>query len=453
MNIVCENLDALNGVLKVQVSADDYKSKYDKTLVDYRKKANIPGFRPGKAPMGFIVKQYGKAVLADELNRLVNDGLYKYISENNLQILGAPIPKSDEEVVGNWDNPNDFEFVYEIGYAPSFDIPLSEKDTFDYYQIAIDKKLLDEEVDNIRRRYGKMVTTDTIEGNEIISCHITELDAEGNEKDAGIDKNTSFSMELLTDKKVIKTLKDAKIGDVLDLEVAKLTKDNKDLAAMLGVSEAELDGVGQVFKVEINDVRMIDLAELNQELFDKIYGPGVVSSEDELRTKIQVDLEAIFNKNAQVVFMNKIYDHLMEKVNPEFPVDFLKRWLKMSSDKPLTVEQWDKEMGNYLRSLKYRLIQNKVFEGNNVEISYTDIMEHAKNLLLDNYRQYGIPTEDIPEKEIMQSVTRILQDEEQRNEIQSQVTERKFEALVSGMVKKKERKVSYEEFVALSKNA
>ena len=298
-----------------------------------------------------------------------------------------------------------------------------------------------------------MVTTDTIEGNEIISCHITELDAEGNEKDAGIDKNTSFSMELLTDKKVIKTLKDAKIGDVLDLEVAKLTKDNKDLAAMLGVSEAELDGVGQVFKVEINDVRMIDLAELNQELFDKIYGPGVVSSEDELRTKIQVDLEAIFNKNAQVVFMNKIYDHLMEKVNPEFPVDFLKRWLKMSSDKPLTVEQWDKEMGNYLRSLKYRLIQNKVFEGNNVEISYTDIMEHAKNLLLDNYRQYGIPTEDIPEKEIMQSVTRILQDEEQRNEIQSQVTERKFEALVSGMVKKKERKVSYEEFVALSKNA
>ena len=159
--------------MKVQVSADDYKSKYDKTLVDYRKKANIPGFRPGKAPMGFIVKQYGKAVLADELNRLVNDGLYKYISENNLQILGAPIPKSDEEVVGNWDNPNDFEFVYEIGYAPSFDIPLSEKDTFDYYQIAIDKKLLDEEVDNIRRRYGKMVTTDTIEGNEIISCHIT----------------------------------------------------------------------------------------------------------------------------------------------------------------------------------------------------------------------------------------------------------------------------------------
>lgn len=452
MNIVCENVDALNGVLKVQVGTEDYKDKYDKTLTDYRKKANIPGFRPGKAPMSFITKQYGKAVLADELNKLVNDSIYKYISENNLQILGSPIPKSDEEVVGNWDNPAEFEFVYEIGYAPTFEIPLSSKDSFEYLSISIDKKLLDEEVDNIRRRYGKMVSTDAISGNEIISVQIAELAADGSVKEGGITKNTSFSMELVSDKKVIKSLKDAKIGDVLELEIAKLTKDNKDFAAMLGVSEAELEGIEKMFKVEIMDVRIIELAELNQELFDKIYGPGVVTSEDELRAKIQADLESIFNRNAQVVFMNKIYDHLMEKVNPEFPVDFLKRWLKMTSEKPLTDEQWDSEMSNYLRSLKYRLIQNKVFESNNIEISYNDIMDHAKNLLLDNYRQYGIPTEDIPEQEIMQSVMRILQDEQQRNEIQSQVTEKKFEEIVSNMVKKKDRKVSYEEFVELSKN-
>jgi trigger factor len=452
MNIVCENVDALNGVLKVQVGTEDYKDKYDKTLTDYRKKANIPGFRPGKAPMSFITKQYGKAVLADELNKLVNDSIYKYISENNLQILGSPIPKSDEEVVGNWDNPAEFEFVYEIGYAPTFEIPLSSKDSFEYLSISIDKKLLDEEVDNIRRRYGKMVSTDAISGNEIISVQIAELAADGSVKEGGITKNTSFSMELVSDKRVIKSLKDAKIGDVLELEIAKLTKDNKDLAAMLGVSEAELEGIEKMFKVEIMDVRIIELAELNQELFDKIYGPGVVTSEDELRAKIQADLESIFNRNAQVVFMNKIYDHLMEKVNPEFPVDFLKRWLKMTSEKPLTDEQWDSEMSNYLRSLKYRLIQNKVFESNNIEISYNDIMDHAKNLLLDNYRQYGIPTEDIPEQEIMQSVMRILQDEQQRNEIQSQVTEKKFEEIVSNMVKKKDRKVSYEEFVELSKN-
>jgi trigger factor len=452
MNIVCENVDALNGVLKVQVGTEDYKDKYDKTLTDYRKKANIPGFRPGKAPMSFITKQYGKAVLADELNKLVNESIYKYITENNLQILGSPIPKSDEEVVGNWDNPAEFEFVYEIGYAPTFDIPLSSKDSFEYLSISIDKKLLDEEVDNIRRRYGKMVSTDVISGNEIISVQITELAEDGTVKEGGITKNTSFSMELVSDKKVVKSLKDAKIGDVLELEIAKLTKDNKDLAAMLGVSEADLDGIGKMFKVEIMDVRIIELAELNEELFDKIYGPGVVTSEDELRAKIQADLESIFNRNAQVVFMNKIYDHLMEKVNPEFPVDFLKRWLKMTSEKPLTDEQWDAEMSNYLRSLKYRLIQNKVFESNNIEISYNDIMDHAKNLLLDNYRQYGIPTEDIPEQEIMQSVMRILQDEQQRNEIQSQVTEKKFEEIVSNMVKKKDRKVSYEEFVELSKN-
>lgn len=453
MNIVCENVDSLNAILKVQVSADDYKSKYDSTLTDYRKKANIPGFRPGKAPMGFIVKQYGKAVLADELNRLVNDGIYKYITENNLQVLGSPIPKTDQEVLGDWNNPSEFEFQYEIGYAPVIEVPLSVKDTFDYYQITIDKKLIDEEVDNLRRRYGKLVSTDIIEGKEIVSVKLDELDTEGNIKEGGISKNSSFSVELVSDKKVLKSLKEAKMGDVLELEVAKLTKDDKDLAAMLGVSVDELAGIGKTFKVEIIEIRFMELAELNEELFDKMYGPGVVASEDELRAKIQGDLEGIFSKNAQVVFMNKIYDHLMTSVNPEFPVDFLKRWLKMSSEKQLTDEQWDNEMDNYLKSLKYRMIQNKVFEANNIEVSYDDVMNHAKNLLLDNYRQYGIPTEDIPEQEVMQSVIRILQDEQQRSEIQAQVTEKKFEEIVSGMVKKKERKVSYEEFVELSKNA
>ncbi len=453
MNIVCENVDSLNAILKVQVSTDDYKSKYDSTLTDYRKKANIPGFRPGKAPMGFIVKQYGKAVLADELNRVVNDGIYKYITENNLQVLGSPIPKTDQEVLGDWNNPSEFEFQYEIGYAPAIEVPLSNKDTFDYYQITIDKKLIDEEVDNLRRRYGKLVSTDTIEGKEIVSVKLDELDADGNPKEGGISKNSSFSVELVSDKKVLKSLKEAKVGDVLELEVAKLTKDDKDLAAMLGISVDELAGIGKTFKVEVIEIRFMELAELNGELFDKMYGPGVVASEDELRAKIQGDLEGIFTKNAQVVFMNKIYDHLMTSVNPEFPVDFLKRWLKMSSEKQLTDEQWDNEMDNYLKSLKYRMIQNKVFEANNVEVSYEDVMNHAKNLLLDNYRQYGIPTEDIPEQEVMQSVMRILQDEQQRSEIQAQVTEKKFEEIVSGMVKKKERKVSYEEFVELSKNA
>jgi len=453
MNIVCENVDALNAILKVKVSAEDYKSKYDKTLVDYRKKANIPGFRIGKAPMGFIIKQYGKAVLADELNRLVNDGLYNYISENKLQILGAPIPKSDEEVIGDWNNPNEFEFLYEIGYTPIIEIPLSEKDSFEYLSILIDDKLIDEEVDNLRKRYGKLAPTDVITGNEIVSIHVIELDETGNAKVDGIKKNSSFSVELVSDEKALKALKDAKVGDILEMEVSKLTKDEKDMSAMLGVTPEELTNISEIFKVEILEIRKMELAELTSELFDKVHGPGVVNSETELRDKIKADLEGIFSKNSQVVFMNKIYDHLMNQVNPVFPEEFLKKWLKMSSEKQFNDEQWDNEMSNYLKSLKYRLIQNKFFETNNVEIRYEDLVSQTKVLLMDNYRQYGIPTEDIPEQEIMSSVVRILQDEKQRNEVQSQVTEMKFEQIVSNLVNKKERKVSYEEFVTLSKNA
>jgi len=451
MNVVCENIDALNAVLKVEVAAADYKEKYDKTLADYRKKANVPGFRAGKTPMSFIKKQYGKAVLADELNRLVNDQVYKYVTENNLQILGSPIPKEDTELIGNWDNPSDFVFTYEIGYAPSFEVDLSSKDAFEYIKVKIDDKIIDEEVDNLRRRYGRLVPTESITGNEIVSVNVIELDENNNEIEGGINKNSSFSAEIVSDEATLTTLKAAKVGDLLNLDLTHLTKDSKDLAAMLGLEIADLEGRSTVFQVEILEIRKMELADLDEDFFEKIYGPDTITSEEEMRAKIKSDLENIFRRNEEVVFMNKVYDHLMETINPDFPVAFLKRWLKMSSEKNFSEEQWDAEMDNYIKSLKYRLIQNRLFQANNVEITYDDVANHAKALLLENYSRYGIPADSIPEDEVMKSVMNILKDEEQRNEIQSQVTEHKFQQIIFGLVSRKEKEVSYEEFVELSK--
>lgn len=451
MNVVCENVDALNAVLKVEVAAVDYQEKYDKTLVDYRKKANIPGFRSGKTPMSFIKKQYGKAVLAEELNRLVNDQVYKYVSENNLQILGSPIPKEDEALIGNWDNPGNFVFTYEIGYAPSFDVELSSKDSFEYVKVNIDDKLIDEEVDNMRRRYGRLVPTDTITGNEIVSVNVIELDENNNEREGGISKNSSFSAEIVSDEDTLNTLKAAVVGDLLNLDLTNLTKDSKDLAAMLGLEIAGLDGQSTMFQVEILEIRKMELADMNLDFFEKIYGPDTVSSEEEMRTKIKTDLENIFRRNEEVVFMNSVYDHLMETINPEFPVAFLKRWLKISSEKNFSDEEWDAEMHNYIKSLKYRLIQNRLFAANNVEVTYNDIVNHAKTLLLENYSRYGIPADSIPEEEVMKAVMNILKDEQQRNEIQSQLTELKFQQIILGIVSKNEKLVSYEEFIELSK--
>lgn len=451
MNVICENIDALNAVLKIEVAATDYKEKYDKTLSDYRKKANIPGFRAGKVPMSLITKQYGKAILADELNKLVNDNLYKYITENNLQILGSPIPKTDAELIGNWDNPAEFVFTYEIGYAPSFEVTLSEKDIFDYYKVKIDEKIIDEEVDNMRRRYGRLVATEAITGNEIVSVNLIELDENKQHLEGGLSKNSSFSAEIVSDKATMDILKAAKVGDLINLDITYLTKDSKDLAAMLGLKVEELEGRNTWFEVEIMEIRKMELAELDADFFEKIYGPDSVSDEQEMRDKIKADLEGIFRRNEEVTFMNKVYDYLMENINPEFPVDFLKRWLKMSSEKQFSDEQWDAEIDNYIRSLKYRLIQNRLFQANNVEITFEDISNHAKSLLLENYMRYGIPVDSIPEEEVTQSVLRILKDEEQRNEIQSQVTELKFQQIIFGLVGKNEKEVSYEEFVELSK--
>lgn len=452
MNIICENIDELNAELKVHIESADYKEKYEKTLADYRKKANIPGFRSGKVPMGLIVKQYGKAVLADELNKLVNDHLHNYITTNNLQILGSPIPKYDTEVKGDWDKPEDFEFTYEIGYTPKFDLPLTGKEKFDYLKIKIDEKLVNEEVENIRKRYGKLISTDIIAGDEIVSIDVVELNGDGSEKENGLKKSTSFSMQLVKDKATVKTFKASKVGDVLHIDLTKITKDEADLGKMLGLETGKISDINVNFKAEIMEIRSMEMADLNQELFDKVFGPDAVKSESELKDKIRQDLQGVFAKNERIVFMNNIYDYLMENVKPEFPIDFLKRWLKMTSEKELADEQGNLEMDAYLRSLKYRLIQNKVFTENNAEIKYDDIVLHTKELLKDNYRQYGISTDDIPEEEMMQTVMKVLQDEKQLSEVQSQVTEKKFEELVSGMVKKKEKEVSFEEFQKLTQN-
>jgi trigger factor len=451
MNVICENIDALNAVLKVEVAATDYQEGYNKKLSDYRKKANIPGFRVGKVPLSLITKQFGKAILAEELNKLVNYNLNKYIDENNLQILGTPIPKTEAEVSGNWDDPGTFVFSYDIGLAPSFEVTLSEKDVFDYYKIRVDEKIIDEEVDSYRRRYGRLVSTEAITGNEIVSVNLVELDENKQRLEGGLSKKTSFSAEIVCDKETMELLKAAKVGDLINLDIRHLTKDNKDLAAMLGLTAEEVERRNTWFEVEILEIRKLELAELNADFFEKVFGPDSVSNEKEMRDKIKADLEGIFRRNEEVAFMNKVYDYLMENINPEFPVDFLKRWLKLSSEKQLSEEQWDAVIIDYIRTLKYRLIQNRLFQANNVKITFDDHFNHAKFLLLENYKRYSIPVDSIPEEELTQSVLRILKNEEQRNEIQSQVTELKFRQIIFGLVGRDEKEVSYEEFIELTK--
>jgi len=448
MNVIRENVDALNAVLKVQIAPEDYLGKVEKALEDYRKRANIPGFRKGKVPMGLVKKQYGKGVLAEELNKTVNEALYNYLNAEKVEILGNPIPKYDAEVKGDWDNPSDFEFQYEIGLTPEFEIKLSGRNKFDYVKVKTDDKLVDQQIDDLRRRYGKLIAGEEVTGTELVLGQFVELDENGEIKEGGVMNSSTVSIEFVEDKATLKELKGKKVGDKLVVDPAKLAKGEADLAAMLGVTKEDLPNLNDKFQFTINEIRKMEMAELNQELFDKLFGEGEVKSEAEMRERISNDMNGMFDGDSDRLFTRKVYDHLIEKTEMALPDEFLKRWIKMSTQKEITDEQIEAEYDEYAKGLRWQLIQGKLFKDNEVKINPDEALEFTKSLLVSQYAQYGIPAPE--DNELTESARKVLANQEEANRVYDMLAERKLTELFKGIVKLNEKEVSYDEFVKLA---
>ena len=448
MNVIRQDVDALNAVLKVKVSPEDYQNKVKATLEKYRKTAKIPGFRPGHVPIGLVQKQYGKAVLADELNKIVNDALYGFITENKIEILGNPIPKDGTDVQGDFDNPSDFEFEYEIGLSPAIEIPLSAKSKFDYIKVKIDGKLLDKQIDDLRRRYGKLISVDTVGESDMILAQFVELNADGTIKPGGIMHSSTISMEFVEDKKVKKELTGKAKGDKVVVDPEKVSRGGKDTAAMLGVKEQELEGLSKQFQMTINEVKHMEMAELNQELFDRLFGEGTVTSEEELRAKIATDLEGMFANDSDRLLTRAVFEDLLENTKVELPNNFLKRWIKLSNEKPITEEQIEQDYDNYANGLKWQLIQSSIFKNNDIKLDNADVIDFTKGLLVNNYAQYGIPAPD--DKELTSAALQVLQNKEESSRIYDMLAEQKLTQFFKSTVKLKDKEVSYDEFVEIS---
>jgi trigger factor len=448
MNVVRENVDALNAILKVQIAPEDYKSKVDTTLAKFRKKASVPGFRPGMVPMGMIKKQYGKGVLADELNKVINEALYTFLNENKIEVLGNPIPKTDIEVQGDWENPSDFTFHYEIGLMPEFDIKLSAKNKFDYVKVKTDNKLIDQQIEDLRRRYGKLISADAVTTNELVLGQFVELNEDESIKEGGVMHSSTVSVEFVEDKATAKLLKGKKVGEKVILDPEKLSRNEADLAAMLGVKVEDLPSISPKFQLTINEIRRMEMAELNQELFEKLYNDNSVTSEKELRERIAQDMNGMFDGDSDRLFTRKVYEYLMEKTEIELPTDFLKRWIKISSEKEITIEQIDTEFDGYAKGLKWQLIQGKLFKDNNVQLKPDEAIEFTKSLLVSQYAQYGIPAPE--ETELTESARKVLSNKEEANRIYDMLAERKMTELFKASVKLNEKEVSYDDFVKLA---
>lgn len=448
MNVIRQDVDAINAILKVQVAPADYQDKVKAALDKYRKTAKVPGFRPGHVPMGMIHQQYGKAVLVDILNKLVNENLYKFIEQNKIEILGNPIPKEGVEVIGSFEKPDVFEFEYEIGITPVIEVPISSKSKYDYIKVKIDNSLVDKQMNDLRRRYGKLISVDAVGEGDMILAQFVELNEDETIMQGGILHSSTISMEIVEDKKVKESLLGKVKGDKVVVNPTSVSRGGKDTAALLGIKEEELGDVSDKFQMTITEIKKMEMAELNQELYDKLFGPGTITSEKELRERISKDLDGMFANDSDRLLTRDIFNDLVERTKVNLPSTFLKRWIKLSNEHPVTDEQIEKEFDGYEKSLKWQLIQGNIFKTNEIKLENQEVIDFTKGLLVSNYAQYGVPAPE--DAELTASAMQVLQNKEESTRVFDMLAEQKLTQYFKNTVKLKEKEVSYDEFVEMA---
>lgn len=433
MNITRENLDALNAVVKVDIIADDYQATVDKVLTDYRKKANIPGFRKGQVPMGMIKKQYGKSVLIDEVNKLLQIGLNKFLVDEKLDILGNPIPRIKEDF--NWES-TDFSFEFELGLAPQFDIDLKAKNNVKLHKILATESLIEEEVQNIQSRYGKMSSLNEVTEEANVTATFVNEEKE-------INKKSTFKISELKSQQNV--LIGAKVGDVVTLETNDLFEDDHRLQHLLNVSHDDVHGLAIQIEATIEEITKTDLADLDQELFDKLFADGSVTSATELREKIKEDAEKQFQQQADQRFLNDVNEHLIENTKFDLPAEFLQKWLQTAGEKPLTLEEAIEEYNKSERGLRFQLIEGKILKDNQIRIDYAELVDYAKGFIRMQMAQFGNLNPE--EKELEDIAGRILQNKEEAQKLQTQLISQKLLDFYKENMSFDTKEISYEDFI------
>ena len=435
MNITRENVDALNAIVKVSITKDDYKTNVDKALYNYRKNAALPGFRKGGVPVSLIQKQYGKTVLFEEVNKLLQSSLNNYMSREKLNILGNPLPKVTEDF--NWDT-EDFVFEFELGLAPEFTVDLTTPNNIVKYTITADEAMLDEQVARIQKQYGKLVPKETAEaGDDIAGTFKNE--------EKGIDAPATVSADIFADAATFDKFIGKKVGDVVTLSTKGLFDDDHKLMDYLKVSHDDVHGLDIEVEFVIEEVNSTEPAELNQELFDKLFGEGNVTSVEEVKAKIKEDAEVQFVQQADQKFLNDATEALINNTKFDLPDTFLIKWLQTAGEKPLTPEEADAEYKRSENGLRYQLIEGKVMADNNLQITFEDLKSYTKEVIKKQMAQFGQlnPTDE----DVDGIVARVLGNQEEVKRLSDQVMSEKMVNLYKEKVPYTTKEVTYQEFI------
>lgn len=435
MNITKEQIDELNAVVKVAVTKDDYQDKVETILKDYRKQANIPGFRKGQVPMGLIKKQYGKAVLVDEVNKLIQDNLNKFLTEEKLDVLGNPLPKQRDNF--DWDSEN-FDFEFELGLAPSFDIDLKTKKPITHYQIVADNKMIDEQVERIQKQYGKLVNKSEASKKDEVSGVFKNEEEE-------IENKATLELSTLKSKKAIDAIVGKKVGDVVTLNTKGLFKEDHELATALGIPAEKAEGLKVDLTFTIEEINEREPAALDQELFDKLFGKDVVKSTEELKGKIKEDSEKQFSQQSDQRLLNDITENFIENIKFDLPTEFLKKWIQHTGEKTLSDDEAAAEFEKSEKGLRYQLIEGKIITENNLQVQFDELKEFAKGFIKSQMAQFG--QLNPAEEELDNIAGRVLSNQDEVKRLSEQLMSQKLIDLYKEKANLKSKEVTYENFV------
>lgn len=450
MNISLNKTDNVNGVISIEMERADFQGDVDKALNQYRRKANIPGFRPGKVPMGVIKKMYGTSVLAEEVNKLINSSLNNYIQENKLPILGEPLPKENPDKELDLEKDEEFTFEFEVGLSPEYDLTFDKNDTLPLYKVELEDDLLEKQMEGYKQNFG---TYDKIEESavetDLIKGKATEL--ENNEpKEDGIVVENAILMPsyIKNDEETKNRFVGANAGDEVIINPAKAYDNEAEIASFLNIPKDDVADVESDFKFEIAEITRFKEAEINQEMFDKVFGEGVVSDEESFRAKVKESLSEQFAPDADYFFMKEVRKAILEKMeNVEFPEEFLKKWLKMTNENA-TEELIEKDFPNILNDIKYQIAKDKIVTDNEIKTEASDVQELAAKVAKSQFAQYGMS--NLPAEMLQDYVKRMLENEETVKGLFARVIENKIAEWMKDNITLDIQQISSEEFTKLS---
>lgn len=445
MKISFENSDKVNGLLTLTVEEADYKENVEKTLKDYRKKANIPGFRQGMAPMGMIKRQFGTSVKVDEINKVLGEQMYKYIQDNNIQMLGEPLP-SDKQTPVDVEGDGPYTFMFDIAVAPEFNVELTGKDKIDYYTIAVDDKTIDQQVDMYASRSGHYDKVETYQANDMLKGDLRELDENGNTKEGGITVEAAVLMpEYIKVEDQKKLFEGAKLGDVITFNPRKAYPESDiEISSLLKIKKEEAADVTADFTYQITEISRYTKAEVNQELFDQVYGKDVVKDEKEFREKIADNLKVQFAVDSDFKFIQDVRKYVEDKIGTLTYPDALLKRIMLNNNKDKGQEFVDKNYDKSIKELTWHLAKEQLVKANNIKIEDADVKEAAKEAARAQFAQYGM--NNIPDEYIDNYATDMLKKKEYVDSLVDRSIDRKLTEVLKGVVKLNEKTATLEEF-------